>query len=840
MRVQDNKSGRFNLTMILNYLKLSFRLLLRNPFFAAINISGLSVGFAAFYILWPYTQTELHSDRFHEDYRQIARLSWHHRWTDNNRDWHEFDNALNFCGVANQIAAEFSEVTDLTRFVPQRNFVKLQHGFGNRVFFAVYQSDSTKEFFREENTALADRNFFEFFNFPLVSGHPSAVLSQPGSVVISHHHSTKYFGNRNPINSIIYLNDSLPLKVTGVFKDLPRNTHFAFDVIITTEGMDDIDRWFSRDIQTNWLGGNYIKVNAGVRFSELQEKIDAKRRALFDSWPNTDPTAFVQPLDEIVFTDHIDNPFIYKSKNALVILQWLSVIILLLAWINYVSLSITTLHKRLPEVGTRKVVGARGRDFIMQFFFEAAIVNLSSLLLALTFVQLVKSPIEYLFHFYVADWKEIMKQHYLILSVVPLGGIVLTGIYPVIISSRKGVVELLRRLRSVETPWWIQSMVTFQYASAVVLLIWIGVAYFQLNYILNKNVGVKQEGILIVDCPLERTEQFNDKLDYFINESLQTDGVLQATVSKSVMGDPTGIPFFIQRNSGTIEMGMFSNGVVDEHFLDFFGIELLAGRNFRANYPADKKSILLSRMAAERLGYRNPKDAIGAKIILPRHDARDVEIIGVYEEYEFEPYFKDDQAKGNGSVLTYKNYLAKNIEASKVSFKIDLNRTSQIISHLENLYKETFPLETFRWDFLDQNIQRHYTQEKIVRNQIMLFTLVAIGIACLGLLGTTSNKAVEKTKEIGIRKVLGAGMHQIAQILLNTTARQVVIANIVGIPVAYFLVGEYLERYSERLPFHWWHFVLPVVMLLAIMSVTIAGTLIKAARTNPIESLRSE
>jgi putative ABC transport system permease protein len=341
-----------------------------------------------------------------------------------------------------------------------------------------------------------------------------------------------------------------------------------------------------------------------------------------------------------------------------------------------------------------------------------------------------------------------------------------------------------------------------------------------------------------VDCPIERKENFNHKLEYFVNEGLKTNGVLQATISKSVMGDATGIPFFIKRNSSSIELGVFSNGVVDENFVDLFGIQLLEGRNFQANRPADKKSILVSRMASERMGYTSPKEAIGARIILPRIHADDVEIIGVYEEYEFEPYFKDDQAKGNGSVLTYKNFLARDLATSKISFKVDLRQASASVVQLEELYKATFPMETFQWVFLDQNILQHYAQEKIVRNQIMLFTLLAIGIACLGLLGTTSNKAIEKTKEIGIRKVLGAQLHQIAQIILNTTLRQVVIANVIGIPAAYFLVHEYLARYSEQLPFHWWHYALPVALLVIIMSSTIAGVLLKAARTNPVESLQ--
>ncbi|HET6542383.1 MAG TPA: ABC transporter permease, partial [Chryseolinea sp.] len=230
--------------MLLNYLKLAFRLLFRNPFFTFINVLGLSVGFAAFYILWPYAQSELKSDQFHNDYENIARLSWHHRWTDNNQDWDEFHHALNFCGIGKRIADEYNEVKDFTRLILQKDFKKLLMGVDSKILVAIRQNNSTKEFFREENISFADPNFFQFFSFPLLVGNPASVLSEPGSIVLSQRHSLKYFGDENPINSIIYLNDSIPFTVRGVFKDLPRNTHFKFDMVISTAGIDKIDARF--------------------------------------------------------------------------------------------------------------------------------------------------------------------------------------------------------------------------------------------------------------------------------------------------------------------------------------------------------------------------------------------------------------------------------------------------------------------------------------------------------------------------------------------------------------------------------------------------------------------
>ncbi len=825
--------------MLLNYIKLALRLLVRNPFLTIINIVGLSVGFASFYILWPYATSELGSDQFHKDHESIARLTWHHRWTDNKQDWDEFYNASNFCGIGKRIADEFSEVKDLTRLVPQEFFSKECQGVTSNVFFTVNQNDSRKEIFEEKNTAFADPNFFKFFSFPLIAGDAANVLLEPGSVVISRKHSHKYFGSADPINSIIYLNDSIPLRVTGVCKDLPKNTHFRFDIIVTTAGKNDIDLPFSSDNLPDWMGANYIKINEGVKFEDIQQKVDDQRKELYDHWESADPTISVEPLKDVAFSDTAENVFAYKSKNALLLLRAMAFIILFLAWTNYLSFSISTLHKRMPEVGTRKVVGARNRDFITQFLVESAIMNFSSLLLALTFVQLLRSPVEVLFHFYIPEWQGVLNQHFVIMLIMPAVGILATGAYPVLISSKKGAADLLKKLRPVQMPWWIRSMVTVQYAAAVVLLIWIGAVYFQLDYILNKNIGINAAGLLAVDFPSRQKGNYSNKLDYFIDSSLKISGIHGASRSRSVMGDNTGVPIMVKRSANAVSVGLFSNGAVDENFLDLYGIPLLAGRSFIQDLPSDQKSVMLSRTAVRRLGFSAPEECIGSKIVLPAYNVADAEIVGVYGDYDLQPYFAL-AVISNGSMLTYKNSLTPDRVASKISFKMNLENAATIIARLEELYKTTFPQETFTWTFLDQNISRHYAQEQIARNQIMLFTLMAIGIACLGLLGTATNKSIEKTKEIGIRKILGARMHQIAQIILNTTARQVVIANVIGLPAAYYLVGKHLERYSERLSFQWWHYALPVAILLVIMSLTIVGVLLKAAKTNPVESLRSE
>jgi putative ABC transport system permease protein len=828
--------------MILNYIKLSLRLLSRNPFITAINLLGLSIGFAAFFILWPYAYSELTTGQIHKDYERIARLTWHYRFTDNNRDWQEFFNSMNFTGVGKHVADEFTEVEALTRYVSQREFVWPEHGTGNKVLVTVYERDSSKRSFRQENVAFVDPNFFQFFSIPLINANADNVLAQPRTVVLSKANSIILFGTADPVNAILYLSDSIPLKVTGVFDELPRNTYFRMDMVISTAGFDKInerfgdsvDRWKSGG--TAWMGECFIRIRDGVKMQTLEEKIDAFKKELYPK-SDGDPTIKLEPLKDIAFSD-AGLSQIYKSRSALIILATLSVIIVFLAWTNYVSLSISTLHRRMAEVGTRKVVGATRNDFAIQFLVESTIINLLALVLALTLVQLVKSPAEYLFHFYVVDFQTIINDHLVFFLTLPLTGIALTSLYPVLISSSKGAVHLLKKLRALETPWWIRFLVTFQYSSAVVLLVWIVAVYFQLDYILNKNLGINDVGVIVVDCPLDKRQDYNSKMDYFVNESSRIAGIRQASLSKAIVGDQGGLPQFVERAEGIPAVGFWSNGGVDENFLDLYGIRLLQGRNFLPESASNEKSILVSAVAAERLGFSTPAEAIGARVIL-NNIARDMEIIGVYSEYEYAPFFAHLQTQA-GTLLTFKNTVPQDQPISKISFRIDLAQTTGVVSNLQELYQTVFPQETFQWSFLDQNIRRNYAQEQITRNQIILYTFLAIGIACLGLLGTTSNKVVEKTKEIGIRKILGAPLYQIALLIINTSIKQLLFSIVIGVPLAYLLVEKYQERYSERMDFSWWHYALPVALLIVIMILTIAGILIKASRTNPVESLRSE
>ncbi|MBL7856605.1 MAG: ABC transporter permease [Cyclobacteriaceae bacterium] len=826
--------------MLFNYLKLSLRLMVRNPFFTFINVAGLSVGFTAFYILWPYAQNELKSDRFHQNYEQIARLSRVYEFEENGAH-HRYPLPMHNSGIARQFVRDYPEITDLTGIIPQQFFETYRQGFDKDVFVSVESRNGDRIFFREYNLAYADSNFFQFFSFPLLRGNPEEVLRQPNTAVVSASHALKYFGAEDPVNKTIYFNDTIPFLVKGVYKDFPRNTHIKADVILSTAGIQQMNL---TSFEANWWGYYYIKAAAGTDFNALENKINADRERIYGVClrcpENSITSVFIQPLKTVVFTNLLANTFNYKSEYLLLLLSVLAFVIPVLAWINYICLSMHMLQKRMSELSVRKVVGAGHRHFIAQFMVEATLLNTLSFFVALTLIQLVKSPLENWVTFYTMPWSELPHSTVWTIAIFFAAGIIVTSSYPIVITLSKKAVPVKKSSGSASGTSWINLILTAQYSVALVLIICIMCVYFQLDFILSKPLGIDKDGIVVLDCPLQQPNDFRKKLTYFTTTAATLPGIQGTTVSKNVLGEFAGygVPLILHKDG--VEFGFDINGGVDENFLPVYKIKLLYGRNFQSDMPADKNAILVSRATTVLLGFPSPEKALGVRVFLPWYNRDDAEIIGVYEDYEFRPRLLSFAQHGRGSFMSYGNYLMPDLYPSKISVRVNYETFSSSLSALEKLFKEVFPNDTFHWTFLDDKIQSFYLTDKVAQNQIGVFTLIAIGIACLGLLGMISNKVVEKTKEIGIRKVLGAGLLQIAHILLKTTTSQMVIAALISIPAAYFIVSQYLEKFSERIILQWWHFVLPLAMLVLIMFVTIASVLWKAAKSNPVEALKYE
>jgi putative ABC transport system permease protein len=828
--------------MVLNYLKLALRILARNPFLTFINIAGLSVGLATFMMLWPLAEFELSSDKYHKDADRIIQLGVDYRWTDDNKNWNGFLGAFNWIGVLHETEEMLQQVESTCWIIPQNFFASHINGTDHELFVSVISTDDRRVSFRERNAVIASANIFDFFTIPLVKGNRSNLLSNPNAVVVSQSIATKYFGDQDATGKTIYVNDTIPLQVTGVFEDLPHNTHHNFNIVFSSAGYEDVnEKQFFK-----WYSYCYLKLKKGATIESLNEEFARYQNSLYDfvklGCSHCDIKGYTQRLTDVVFSKLREGNYNYKSKFLLEALAIVAFIVLGFAWINYISLSVNALNKRLNEIGTRKSVGAKGNDFLFQFLIESLLMNVIAFGIALTLVQLMSKLAGDWFKFYIPSWDEIsLKTSVITLSTLGVGIAVATAC-PLLLIIRRKPTELFRKYRTDIKPGRFNSvLVTVQYSIATILLVWIGAVYFQLNFILNKDLGITKEGLIVVDGPLSMSNVNIGKVSALFTEAKRIPGVHDATQSNSTMGgsDLAG-SIDVQLRGSSTWFGSDTNGGVDESFLNTYNIKLVAGRNFLPDNPTDHKSVLISAATARRLGFSSPDEAIGQNIFVTRTPARfEASIIGVFKDYEFRPFFSDMTEKDRGVVLTYKGYAIPEFKPQRLTFKVDLEKAKEIIIRLEDIYKSVYQ-EDMKWEFLDQKIRMQYGDEQATRNQLAFFSVLAVGITCLGLLGMISNKVMEKTKEIGIRKVLGARMDQIAALLLNTTIRQVLVANLVGIPLAYYLVQQYLLKFSERLEMTWWHYTVPALLLLIIMFLTITSALYKTAKSNPVEALKYE
>ncbi len=830
--------------MLLNYLKLSLRLLVRNPFFTFINVLGLSVGFASFFMLWQHASSELKTDQFHKDHEKIGRIGMAFSFPEDSvtRGHVTFGSVRTY--HAPMLSTDFPQIDAFTRIMHQPTFSNGLVGHDREVVISMNRENGTKDFFKEDHMAYVDPNLFEFFNIPLVHGAKENVLRNANSVALSQATARRYFGNQNPIGEILTVNNTILLTVTGVFQDMPHNTHLVFDMVVSNVGVELT--W--RDHRYYPMATSYIKLKDESQMGDFQSAIQKHKKKYFapdlQVRPFADFDFFFQPLKDIAFSTPYERDHLQpKSKSTLIFLQIASVLILLMAWINYINLSISKSLKRMKEVATRKMSGALWRDFLKQFLVESTLVHLLALALALTMIQLVRFPAQLFLGIHAPPIGSVRPLTWWTFTLVIIGGAFITGLYPTLMSVSHNPRSLFILSARGPKRRWVQSlMTTGQYAAALALILWAFIVYLQLNFILNKDLGIDRQQVIVIDAPTIRSGSYLTDFETFMNGVRSTSGVQEATFSLFVNGDYYGSRIFgLESMQNHFFFQTVYDGGVDDSFIPFYKIKLIAGRNFLSNDKAD--IMIVSRHTTKRLGYKYPEDAVDENVLVEGWKV--MQIIGVIEDYRFRHLINlngtaSEAVTGPGICLTYKYGQFNNDLPQRISLRLDMDRVDEILTTIRNRYTHTFAGNAFNWYFLDEHSNEAYQNEKVNRNQIILFTVLAIGISCLGLLGMVTVLAEEKTKEIGIRKVLGAGIKDVGKELLSGFFWQIAIAAAVGLPIAYFVSNQYLQHYLERISLHWWHFTLPVAILLVIMISSIASVLWKAARSNPVEALKYE
>ena len=811
--------------MIRNFLKVAWRNLVKSKGFSAINITGLAAGLACFILIALYVADELSYDRFHEKGDRIYRVNSYIRFG---------GNEINLAVCSDPMGAT------LKKDYPQvEEFARIYASSGSKL---VKKGD---QFLNEQNVAYADSTLFNVFTLPAVTGDPKKALNDPNTVVITESTARKYFGSaQQALGQTVETNDhgSTLYKVTAVIKDIPRNSHFNFDFLFS---MDNVDYRLGDYLSHNFH--TYVLLRAGTdprvfekNFKQVIEKYvmpQAKQMMQLSSLADFEKAGnriqySLMPIKDI----HLKSamfPELGVNGNIqyVYIFSAIALFVLLIACINFMNLSTARSANRAKEVGIRKVLGTDRRNLINQFLAESTLTSVLAMVVAIGIAALVLPLFndianKQLSLSYLLNWKIV-----LMLVLLPLVVGMLAGSYPAFFLSRFQPIAVLKgKLAKGAKGGSLRSaLVVFQFFTSIVFIIGTIVVYRQLNFIQTTKIGFNKEQVLVVDdtYAMKNPEAFK-------NEVRSLSGVSGASfagylpVSNSSRSDNAFSTSPVLTQESSISMQHWR---IDYDYIPLLGMEMLKGRNFSRSFGSDSSAIIINETTAKLMGTDNP---IGKKLYYADDNTGknliEYTVIGVVKNFNFESLRKNIGSLG----FTLGN------STGATAFKVRTADLANLIAQVEQKWRVMAPGLPFHYRFLDDSFDAMYRDEQRVGKVIMIFSLIAIIIACLGLFGLATYMAEQRTKEIGIRKVLGASVGGVIRLLSRDFIRLVLISFVIAVPVAWYVMNQWLNDFAYRVKIAWWIFALAGLFALLIALVTVSTQAIKAALANPIKSLRSE
>lgn len=823
--------------MLKNYLKIAYRNLLKNKVFSLINIFGLAIGMAACLIILRYVVFESNYDTFHQEPDRLYRVALRSSIFGEANDI----SVANHPALGRTLHADFPEITDFSRIFPIDIF---QETVAVKV---EYQNE--EQTYIEDNLYVADTSFLSLFSFPLLAGDPATALKEPNTVVLTAPIAQKYFGTTDVIDQNIYVNgDTEPILVSGVLKELPENTHFQFDILISGSTFAGLDN--NSEAEYNWKWPEYytyVQLAPGVDPANIEAKfpefIDRYMQAIHEKYKFSSEF-LLQAVPDI----HLHSSYLkeIKNNNSQTLITFLSLIgglIVLIAWVNYVNLSTAKATERAREVGIRKVAGAHRRSLIGQFLTESLIINSLSVLLAVTIVQIVWPYFQQLtgqdinstFGWWLQPPFSLMLIGFLLI------GTLLSGLYPAfVLSSFKPLQVLKGKLyhagagRGRVNISLRQGLIFFQFLVSIMLIAGTLGAYQQLEFMRSQSLGFSEEELLIVKAPSSRDSTFLSKSEALKSEWRQYAAVKEVTSSSDIPGKEIKAPTDFRRATASDDdLNVVYVIGVDEDFLNTYEMSLVAGRFFEAAREADQEKLVLNEKAVEMLGYASPEEILNERVYVWRGGAVEREVIGVLANHhqrslnnDYDPIL---MLRTDGR--TPINYYSLKVNTTNIRESMD-----QIATEYARFFPDN-PVESF---FLNDFFNQQYQADQRYGQLFSLFAVLAIFIACLGLFGLATYTTQHRFKEIGIRKVLGASIQSIIALLSRDFIRLVLVASALALPLAYLAMQQFLKNYAFRIEVSWWLLLLPVIIVLLIALLTVSFQTIRAALANPIKSLRYE
>jgi len=790
--------------MIKNYLKIAWRNLWKHKGFSTINILGLTIGITVCLMIFLFILNEFSVDNFHAKGKNIYRVM---------RGYDALKAKIPFVSppYATALQNDFpSEIKQVVRVMVSENLIS----FGNKAF-------------NEKKVYKADPGFFTLFSFPLLKGNPATALQNPGSIVLTETTAKKYFGNQDPMGKVVEYGKQMQLKVTGIAKDVPSNSHMDFDAVLPLSNYEK-ESWFKVWINNDLF--TYVLLNSNVNKSALEKqfphfmnKYMGKEMAQFGAKFSLSLT----PLKDIYFEQVSDFDNVkHGDKTVVYIFLSIAVLILLIACINFTNLSTIRAVERSKEVGLRKVLGALRNHLIWQFIGESILITLISCMLSVGLLFLLMPFYDDLLGYNLNISFNTLPIYLFLLGVILLVGF-LAGSYPAFFLSAFSPVQALKgKLRLGKGgAFFRQMLVVVQFSISVFLIIGTIVIMKQMSYVKSKALGYDQSQTVIVKID---NDDIYDHRKTFKTELQNTNGI--ASVS-FMSGEPGGFhDIHTFEAEGQQDTWRSRTEFADFEFVKTLGLKVIAGRNFSPQYATDStKSVLINRTAATKLGF-TPEQALGKQLTDKMRDSTKTSIIGVVEDYNFL------SLKENMDALVISPF-----EDNRVAvIKMKPGNVAAELASIKEAYSKVAPVYPFEYSFLDQKFDTTYKTDIRQQTILSIFSGLAILVACLGLFGLASFTATKRTKEIGVRKVLGSSVQNILLLLSKDLLKPVLLSTVIAIPLAYFVMEKWLQNFAYRTTLHWWVFALAALVTFAIALATVSFQAIKAALANPVKSLRSE
>jgi putative ABC transport system permease protein len=776
--------------------------------FSLINVLGLTVGITCCLMIFLFIMNEFSFDKFHKNGKYIYRIYRVGHLNDEKRDipWVSppYSRAL---------LTDYPDAVQKTvRVMPDNDLV-------------TYNKIS----FNEKKIYLVDSNFFTFFSFKLLRGNAANVLNDPLSIVMTASASKKYFGNEDPIGKIVDFNNKMRLRVTGISEDVPANSHLDFDMVVPIANWRN-DWWF-----TQWPNNGlfvYLQLNPAVRPEQLQKLFPAfmdKYLGKFYRESGFKMDLIMKPLTGIYFEG--ENPFDnvkHGSRKMVYIFMSIAALVLIIACINFMNLATARAADRSKEVGLRKVLGAVRRQLTVQFIFESFLFATIAAGLALLLLQLIMPVYTNFLGYKLSSFWSNRWVYIFIAGVIFAVGI-LAGSYPALLLSSFSPIESLKGKMKAgrQGAFFRKALVVFQFGISVMLIISVTVVMKQMHYVRNTDLGFNKEQSMIVR--LDNGKIWNKKIEF--KHELEAD---PAVASVSLMtGEPGGFhdTYGFEAESKPGEKLNLNTEFADFEYSKTLGLKLIAGRELSSKYPTDSlMSVVINRAAASLLGY-TPQQAVGKWIKNITGDSLHRTIVGVVEDYHYA-----SMKQTIGPLVISPGSKDRRL----VMIKLHTTQLRTAIDRIKKIYSANVPDFPFEYSFLDERFDELYKAEIKQESLLGIFSAIAICIACLGLFGLASYTALKRTKEIGVRKVLGSTVENIVLLLSKDLLRPVFIGTCLAIPVAYYAMQKWLEGFAYRVSIQWWLFAIAAAIAVLIALVTVSVQAIKAALANPAKSLRTE